>query len=70
MFQIKMSLKAKLKAIKPLTISLFLECGRSNILLQTYKLVVLKEILAFKNRIPVVEQTEAEMVALIILTRC
>ena len=40
MLQIKMSLKA----IKPLTISFFLEDGRSNSLLQTYKLVVLKEI--------------------------
>ena len=44
MLRIKMSLKAKLKAIKPLTISLFLEDGRSNSLLQTYKLVVLREI--------------------------
>ena len=72
MLQIKMSLKAKLKAIKLLTISLFW-----NMVDQTtyYKLinlynVVLKEIWALKNRIPVVERTEAEMVAVIILTRC
>ena len=43
MLQIKICLKANLKAIKPLTISL-LEEGRSNSLLQTYKFVGLKEI--------------------------
>ena len=42
-----------------------LEEGRLNSLLQTYKLVVLKEIQAFKNAIRVVEQTEVEMVVLI-----
>ena len=43
MLQIKMSLKAKLKAIKPLNFFV-LEDGRSNGLLQTYELLVLKEI--------------------------
>ena len=38
-----------------------LEEGRSNSLLQTYKFVVLKEILAFKNAIRVVERTEVEI---------
>ena len=38
-----------------------LEEGRSNSLLQTYKLVVSKEILAFKNAIRVVERTEVEI---------
>ena len=43
-----------------------MEDDRSNSLLQTYKLAELKEIWTLKNRIPVVERTEAEMVALII----
>ena len=38
-----------------------LEEGRSNSSLQTYKFVVLKEILAFKNAIRVVERTEVEI---------
>ena len=42
----------------------FLEDGRSNSLLQTYKLLILQEIEALKNRIPVMEQTEVEMVVL------
>ena len=42
-----------------------LEEVRSNSLLQSYKLVVLKEIKAFKNAVSVVERTEVEMVVLI-----
>ena len=42
-----------------------LEEVRSNSLLQTYKLVVLKEIKAFKNAVSVVERTKVEMVVLI-----
>ena len=52
-----------------------LEDRRSNSLLQTYKLVVLKEILAFKNTIRVVERTEVKRVVLIdwfgcLVSRC
>ena len=42
-----------------------LEDGRSNSLLQTYKLLVLKDIQAFKNKIRVVEPTEVKRVVLI-----
>ena len=42
-----------------------LEEGQSNSLLQTYKLVVLKEIQVFKHAIRVVERFEVEMVVLI-----
>ena len=42
-----------------------LEDGRSNSLLQTYKLLVLKEIQVFKNKIRVVEPTEVKRVVLI-----
>ena len=41
-----------------------LEDGRSNSLLQTYKLLIFQEIYALKNGITVMERTEVEKIVL------
>ena len=63
MLQIIMS-ESKAESYKTTHNFFVLEDGRSNSLLQTYKLLILQEIQAFKNRIPVMERTEVEMVVL------
>ena len=63
MLQIIMS-ESKAESYKTTHNFFVLEDGRSNSLLQTYKLLILQEIKALKNKIPVTERTVVEMVVL------